>query len=134
MPHVTREQKLIRAEPRFLDPGRDGIPGLVRELKSDGASGLMLDNRGTRLYITAVSDVADTQADEIAPAALAVDCQVKEREIPNTSLQLQGHADCPDFMELERWLWRDDSALVPRFRESNGGLTMSCVNICWFSN
>ena len=56
------------------------------QLKLNGSSDFVLDNRGPGQNITTLGNVADAQADEVASPELAVDCQVKERKVPNTAL------------------------------------------------
>lgn len=56
--------------------------------------------------------------DEIAPAQLAVDAQVKKGGLSYPSLHLESNAQRPDVLELERRFLPDDLALAPRLAMS----------------
>ena len=71
-----------------------------------------------------MTDVADLQGDEIASPKLAVDAQVKEREISHPPFHLQADTQRPDVLHFERCLLPDDLALVPRLAVS--GAAFGC--------
>jgi hypothetical protein len=54
-----------------------------------------------------MSDIADTQADEIAAAKLAVDGQVEHSKITDGMRVLKVDADGPDVLRLQRGLLAD---------------------------
>ena len=60
-----------------------------------------------------MSNVADTQSHQIAATQLAVDGEVKKREVADPGRQLQTNPDGPDLLQLEGAFLADDLALVP---------------------
>ena len=60
-----------------------------------------------------MSNVADTQSHQIAATQLAVDGEVKKREVTGSGRQLQTNPDSPDLLQLERAFLADDLALIP---------------------
>lgn len=55
---------------------------------------------------------------EIAPAQLAVDFQIEQREFPHSVLHLESDAEGLDVLGLERGFLPDDLAFVPRLAMS----------------
>lgn len=53
------------------------------------------------------------QADEVAPAQLAADRRVEEREVTRTVGHLEMHSDRPDMLRLQSAFLADAAALVP---------------------
>lgn len=67
-------------------------------------------------YVThsiAQVNVTHSQADKIAPAQLAIDGEVEEREISCAIGELQARAQSSDVLRLQRWFGSDDTATVP---------------------
>ena len=65
-----------------------------------------------------MTNVPDLQGNEVASTQLAVNTQVKQRELAYPVLHLEADAERPDVLELERSLLPDDLALVPRLAMS----------------
>ena len=60
----------------------DRLAGLFRDLEANRPSCFSLSNGGSINGITIWCDVNDLEADNVAATELAVDGQVKKREIP----------------------------------------------------
>ena len=99
---------------RRRDPGRDRVPRLLGDLKLHRSLGLLLhdDRRGSDP--TALDHIVDAKPDQIAPAQLAVDGEVEQREFPGSMIQLQSNPDGPDLLQLQWGLLAEQLALVPR--------------------
>jgi hypothetical protein len=67
-------------------------PGQLADLELHGALGLVLHHSGARRNLVSMTDVSDLEGDEIAPAKLAVDTQVEEREISHPPFHHQADA------------------------------------------
>jgi hypothetical protein len=67
-------------------------------------------------------DIDDLHPDQIATAQLAVDGQVKERQVAMVLGQLKPNPDRPDMFGLKRSFLADDPAFVPGWTQcANGG-------------
>ena len=64
--------------------------------------------------MTALEHIADVKPHQVAPAQLAVDGEVEQREFPGSMIQLQSNPDGPDLLQLQRWLLADQLPFVPR--------------------
>jgi len=54
----------------------DGLPRLLRQLKPDGPTGLLLPHRGAIDRIPVRCNVLDPKCDDIVAPQLAVDCKI----------------------------------------------------------
>ena len=61
-----------------------------------------------------MGDIANAQRQQITAPKLAVDGEIKKREIPYPFCQLQADANGPDLLQLQGPFLTDDSSLVPR--------------------
>jgi hypothetical protein len=95
-------------------PGFYGLSRLRGELELNGAAGLLLDDGGPFDGPTAVDDIGNLEADEIAASEFAVDRQVEQGELARVVLELEADADARDLREFQRWLLADQVAFVPR--------------------
>lgn len=68
-----------------------------------------------------MTDVASLELDQIASPQFAVEPQVEHGQFPDPVLDLQSHADDPDFFKLEWCLLAHQLAFVPRFRMGLAG-------------
>jgi hypothetical protein len=59
------------------DPGRDRVPRLLGDLKLDRALGLLLHDHRPRHDPSALDDIVDPEAHQIAAAQLAVNGEVE---------------------------------------------------------
>jgi hypothetical protein len=64
-------------------------------------------------------NVLDFEAYDIAAAKLTVDGEIEGRKIARLALHLQSRADGPDVLRLQRRLWANELALVPRLANSS---------------
>lgn len=103
------------SETSVTDPVRDGIFRRFRDLKLNGPLRLLLHDCRSGTYSIAMRDVAHSQFDQVAGPELAVDRQIKKREIANPRGELQADAYRPDLLELERGFLADELGLVPGF-------------------
>lgn len=87
---------------------------MLRELELDTSLWLALQHQRSRDNPVALGDVANTQADEIIPAQLAVDGKIAKRQFPRLPRQLQADADCPNLFQSERELLSNQPAPIPR--------------------
>ena len=70
--------------------------GLFHDLELNRPAGLLLDNRRPVSHVAARGYVVDSKADEIAAAQLAVDGEVKHRQIACAALHLEPDTNGPD--------------------------------------
>src|SRR5918999_3258609 len=105
--HPARKQELVGPKLCLVDPGKNGLPGLFRDLELHRAVGFLLhDDRSGRHPIT-LRHVANPQPDEITAAQLAVDGQVEKSKVPNSIGQLKSDPDPPKLFQLEWELLAD---------------------------
>ena len=105
----------------LLDPLLHGLARGRCDLELQRTLRIVLNHRGTGGHVVAVADVPNLEADEVAPAQLAVDSQVEEGELAHPVFHLQANMKRPDVLELERCPLTDGPALVPRLAMSNVG-------------
>ena len=65
--------------------------------------------------MTTLEHVADVKPHQIAPAQLAVDGEVEQREFPGSMIQLQSNPDGLDLFQLQGRLLADQLPFVPRY-------------------
>nr|WP_292667774.1 hypothetical protein [Mesorhizobium sp.] len=88
----------------------------------DWSAGLLLHHYGSCPYVCTCNDIANLDFDQIAPAQLAVDCQVEKRTIAQASFPVEEEADCPDLF-LGKWsLCTNGFASVPCRATLHGGI------------
>ena len=76
---------------------------------------VLLHDRCTCQNLTAVSDVAHTQIDEIATAQLTVNREIEHCQVSGLMGVLKLNPDSPDVLGLQRWLLTNQLAFVPGF-------------------
>ena len=64
-------------------------------------------------HMLPVVDIAHLELDEVAASQLAIDAEVKQRELSNAAFHMQSNSERPDVFKLERCLLANDLALVP---------------------
>ena len=72
---------------------------------------LLLPNGCAIRRVSARSDILDLDRDDVTAAQLAVDREVEQRSIAQSSMLIKEEADCPDLARLERPL---SANLTPR--------------------
>ena len=102
------------------DPGGDRVLRLLRDLKLHRSLGLLLHNNRPGGDVTALDHIMNAKADQIAPAQLAVDGGVEQREFPAPMIQLQSNPNGPDLLQLQRWFLTEQLGFVPRYDTSFG--------------
>ena len=120
MPRHGRCARLHRPGSGPRDPVRDGIAGLLGDLELHRSLGLLLHDHGPVGDPGIVGDVPNPKSNQIAPAQLAVDRQVEQRQIKILVGQLEPDPDVPDFPQLERGLLANQFAFVPGYPLGNG--------------
>ena len=91
---------------RCGDPGGDRVARLLRELKLDRPLRLLLHHDGAGSDVTALHDIVDAEADQIAPPKLAVDGKVEQCELSSPMIQLTCLGIFEPFI-LGKWLGVD---------------------------
>jgi len=87
--------------------------------------GLPLHDNCTGGDMTALDHIMDAKRYQIAPAQLAVDGEVEQREFSGSMIQLQPNPNGPDFFQLQRGLLTKQLALIPgccTARSRRGGI------------
>jgi hypothetical protein len=102
----------------------DRLARLLGDLEPHRKTGCVLPNGRTVDGIAMWRDVLDLEAHHVAPAQLAVDREIEEREVPRAPSELQARPNGPDVLRLERWLRSDQLTLVPgpALRRDGAGL------------
>ena len=58
-------------------------------------------------------DISDSNSDQIAGSELAVDREIKQREVTGAPVQLEPNPDGPDISQFQWWLLANQLAFVP---------------------
>ena len=93
----------------------DRFANLLRRFEAHGMSGFLLANGGSVDGRAVRCDVLYPEPDDVAAAKPAIDCQVEERKIPDTTLDLRPGPDRPDLLGPQRRLGVDNFPLIPRY-------------------
>src|ERR1022692_13486 len=109
------KEELLRLQVGRRDPGGDRVPRLLGDLKLHRSLGLLLHDNRAGGDATALDHIMDAKPDQIAPAQLAVDGEVEQREFPGSMIQLQSNPDGPDLFQFQWRLLAEQLALVPRY-------------------
>ena len=91
------------------------LTGLLRHLEPDGLAGLFLAYGRTIDSVTMRSNVLHPQADDVASSKLAIDGEIKQRQVACSPRDLQLGADRLDVLRPEKRFCANQFALVPRF-------------------
>ena len=115
---TATEQKFARFLASRFDVIVDRLPRLLRQLKPDRPTSLLLPRCGAIDRIPAGCNILDAKRDDIATPQLAVDCQIEHRQVGRPSLHLQSGTDRPYMFWRQRRLLPDKLALVAALRTS----------------
>ena len=74
-------------------------------------------------------EVRDLQRGKVAASKLAIECQVKERQVSKAVGYLQADADAPDLKRLERQLRRPERLSFPSVGRQM--FSMRSSSSCW---
>ena len=101
--------KQVRAavQASVCNPRLNCRPRLLRDLELHGALSLLLKNNGPTRNIVAVRDISDAQFYQVACSQLAVDRQIEQGQIADSSLKLQSNSDGPDVSKPQGCLLAD---------------------------
>src|SRR6266699_1872280 len=113
--HTAGKEELLRLQAGGRDPGTDCVPRFFGDLELHRPLGLLLHDDRTRGDMTALEHNANVKPHQIAPAQLAVDGEIEQREFPGSMIQLQSNPNGPDLLQLQRWLLADQLPFVPRY-------------------
>jgi hypothetical protein len=109
------KEVLLRLQMSCRDLGGDQVPRLLRDLKLHRSPGLLLHNNRPGGDVTALDHIMNAKADQIAPAQLAVDGEVEQREFPGPMIQLQSNPNGPDLLQLQWRLLAEQLVFVPQY-------------------
>jgi len=98
---------------RVGNPRRHSLAGLLRDFELHGSMRLLLHDNGATGHAGPVRDIPDAQPHEITGPELAVDREVKQRNLPGSLRELQADTDGPNILKAQRGLLSDQFALVP---------------------
>ena len=113
--HTTPKKKLLRLQVGGRDPSTDRLPRLFSDLELHRPLGLLLhDNRAWGDMI-ALDHIANVKPHQVAPAQLAVDGEIEQREFAGSMIQLKSNPDGSDLLQLQRWLLAEQLPFVPRY-------------------
>src|SRR6266700_1951695 len=113
--HTARKEELLWLQAGGRDPGTDRVPRLFGDLELHRPLGLLLHDNRAWGDMTAREHIANLKPHQIAPAQLAVDGEIEQREFAGSMIQLQSNPDGPDLLQLQRWLLADHLPFVPRY-------------------
>lgn len=113
--HPARKQELVAPKMSLLKPGPYRHSCRFRYFELNWPLRFPLDHHGSGKYLATMGNVAHAQADEIAAAQLAVDCQIEHGEVTDGVRVLEVDSDRPDVLRLEGRLLPDELSLVPGF-------------------
>src|SRR5262245_55032381 len=91
----------------------DGLPRCLGQLEPHRATRFLLPDRSPVSRISTRRNVIDLERDDIATAELAVDGEIEQSEVTETTFDLELCPDRPDVLRAEWRLRSDDLALVP---------------------
>jgi hypothetical protein len=93
---TATEQKFARFLASGFDVIVDGLPRLLRRLRPDGPTGLLLSKCGAIDRIPARCNGLNPKCDDIAASQLAVDRQIEHCQVASPSVHLQSGTDRPN--------------------------------------
>ena len=95
-------------------PSADRDTSLLGDLKLHRALRFLLENHRALCHTITVGDVPYAHFDQIAGSQLAVDGEIKQREIAGRAAKLEADADRPDIAKPEGCFLTYEFAFVPR--------------------
>src|SRR5258708_25229521 len=97
----TGEEILRASWPKRLQPSFNGVSCLLRDLELDWSTGLPLNDRCPLPHLCSRADLVQAKFNQVARAKLAVDGQVKEREVAPHARNFEPNANGPNVLWLE---------------------------------
>ena len=86
---------------------------MVRNLKLDRASGLLLTDGRPLFDDAAWRHILDLQCNEVTSSQFAVYSEIEHGEIAHAFVELKTAPDGPDILRFEGWFLPDELASVP---------------------
>jgi hypothetical protein len=86
--NAARKKELLRPQMGDGNPRVDRVPRLLGDLKLNRALGFLLHNDRAGGDMAALHHVLHAKSDQIAPAQLAVNRKIEQREFPVSMIQL----------------------------------------------
>ena len=84
-------------------PCMDSFPGLLGQFKLNRTPRFLLHNNSTLSDAAGHDNITDPQGHQVTTAELAINGQVKQRQVTSLSMDLQLNSDCPDIFGFQRW-------------------------------
>ena len=103
--HTARKEELLRLQAGGRDPGTDRLPCLFGDLELHRPLSLLLHDDRAWGDMTALEHIANVKPHQIAPAQLAVDSEIEQREFPGSMIQLQSNSDGPISFSFSGGFW-----------------------------
>ena len=100
--HTARKEELLRPQAGGRDPGTDRVPRLFGDLELHRPLGLLLHDNRAWGDMTASEHIANLKPHQVAPAQLAVDGEIEQRQFPGSMVQLQSNPNSPDRLQFQR--------------------------------
>lgn len=116
MPHVVvaaREDVITQRAAAPLKPRDQRLARGFHQLKLHRSFGLLLHYHGSVTYASARHDIADGNLDDVAPAKLAVDGEIEQRSVAQTSVLVQPKSDGPYLVRLQGAFCTQHTSFVP---------------------
>ncbi len=133
--HKTRKEELFRLQAGGRDPGSDRVPRLLGDLELHRPVRLLLHDNRAWGDMTALEHIANVKPHQVAPAQLAVDGEIEQREFPGLMIQLQSNPDGLDLLQLQRRLLADQLPFVPTpaFRQKRASAAATAGLRWWYT-
>jgi uncharacterized protein (DUF1778 family) len=112
--HAAREDEIVERAAAAGEPGEQCLACLGHQLELHRSVGLLLNDSCARSQRSSCDDVADLHLDDVATAQLAVDREVEQRPVAQSSMLIEKEADCPNVARLQRPLGANHIARIPR--------------------
>lgn len=80
------ERVILKGSTPQLEPFEEAGASIVHQLKLNRPPGLLLNHDGSRPNLPITNDVADSDLHQVAAAQFAIDGEVKEGSISDTSM------------------------------------------------
>jgi hypothetical protein len=110
------KEEVVGPKVRHCNPAGQSGPCRLSDFELHRSRGFLLHDDRPRSDSFAVTDVSNSQLNEIAGAQLAVYAKIEQRQFPRPAEDLKPNADGPNFFKFERRFLTDKLALIPRSR------------------
>jgi hypothetical protein len=107
--HPARKHPAVRFASSPLEPVSERAPCLFGNLELHRTAGLLLDHSGSSPQRSSRYDVGHSQCNDVAASQLAVQSNVKQRQVTDTALYLKPYADRPNVHRAQGQLGPDNA-------------------------